>query len=86
MPKLKTKPPFHPTLTGYDFTIDPPLIRSKAIRQKCLECQNASAHNVRHCHITDCPLWPWRFGRVMRADEKQLHEHPYSGDYPDDGS
>jgi hypothetical protein len=35
----------------------------KAIRNKCLECANWSAHEVRHCQITDCALWAYRSGR-----------------------
>jgi hypothetical protein len=34
----------------------------KAIRAKCLDCSAGSAHEVRRCHITDCPLYPYRFG------------------------
>lgn len=34
-----------------------------AIRQKCLECSCWSAYEVRNCHIGDCALWPYRFGR-----------------------
>ena len=34
----------------------------KAIRAKCLDCSARSAHEVRICHITDCPLHRYRFG------------------------
>jgi hypothetical protein len=37
----------------------PPL---KVIRAKCLDCCCGSAHEVRHCLISDCPLWPYRMG------------------------
>lgn len=35
----------------------------KAIRLKCLDCSAGSAHEVRGCHISDCPLHPYRFGK-----------------------
>jgi hypothetical protein len=35
----------------------------KAIRAKCLDCSNASAHEVKNCPITECPLWELRFGK-----------------------
>lgn len=33
----------------------------RAIRAKCLDCAE-STHEVRHCPIPDCPLWPYRMG------------------------
>jgi hypothetical protein len=66
MPRIKKTQPFHDTITGYDFRVDPPLTRTKAIRQKCLECQGGNAQEVRRCTHSDCTLWPWRLGRVAR--------------------
>lgn len=37
--------------------------RGKAIRAKCLDCCGGSPGEVARCHITDCPLWPFRFGK-----------------------
>jgi hypothetical protein len=34
-----------------------------AMRQKCLDCCCGQPAEVRVCHIEDCPLWPYRFGR-----------------------
>lgn len=68
MPQIKTKPPFFPTLTGYDFTKEPPLSPRKAIRKKCLECMCGSSEEVRKCQITDCTLWPYRLGRGVTQD------------------
>ena len=34
-----------------------------AIRQKCLECSNWQWTEVRDCHINDCALYPYRFGK-----------------------
>lgn len=50
------------TVTGWDFSVDEPLIRSRAIRVKCIECQNGQRNEVANCEITDCPLWPYRRG------------------------
>ena len=34
----------------------------KAIRAKCLDCSCGSYKCVRWCPVTDCSLWPFRFG------------------------
>lgn len=60
--KFRKGEPGHRTLTGFDFTTDDPLIRSRAIRAKCLECQGGQQAEVSRCQITDCTLWPWRMG------------------------
>ena len=61
--KLKTTGTVHDTLTGYDFTVDTPLRPLRAMRVKCLECCCNNSAEVRRCHMTDCPLWPFRMGR-----------------------
>lgn len=49
----------------------------KAIRQKCLDCCVYKPSEVRRCHITSCPLWPYRMGknpfhkRTMTEKQKQ---------------
>ena len=35
----------------------------KAIRAKCLECSCESAGEVKDCPVTDCALYPFRFGK-----------------------
>ena len=35
----------------------------KAIRAKCLDCCRSQAAEVRQCPVTDCSLWPFRFGK-----------------------
>lgn len=35
----------------------------KAIRANCLECCCGSAYEVERCPSTDCPLYPFRFGK-----------------------
>ena len=34
----------------------------KVIREKCLDCCVQQHGEVRQCHITTCPLWPYRMG------------------------
>ena len=36
---------------------------AKAIRAKCLECSNFQPSEVRECHLEDCPLYHYRFGK-----------------------
>lgn len=49
----------------------------KIIREKCLDCCVGKHSEVRLCHITDCPLWPYRMGknpfheRTMTDEQKQ---------------
>jgi hypothetical protein len=49
----------------------------KSIREKCLDCCCHQYSEVRECHITDCPLWPYRMGknpfhrRNMTEEQKQ---------------
>lgn len=35
----------------------------KVMREKCLDCCGGQHSEVRLCHITDCPLWPYRMGK-----------------------
>lgn len=35
----------------------------KSIRAYCLECSNQQPAEVKNCHLTDCPLWPYRMGK-----------------------
>lgn len=35
----------------------------KAIRLKCLDCCCGSAHEVKLCAATQCPLYPFREGK-----------------------
>lgn len=79
----KTNPGF-PTVTGFDFTRQEPLIRSKAIRAKCLECQCGQIAEVSRCRMTDCPLWSWRFGRrETPADRQKWEQHALGSDSED---
>lgn len=46
----------------------------KAIRAKCLECSCDSAHEVRMCSITECPLYEYRLGHRPPKDEQDTTE------------
>lgn len=36
---------------------------TKVIRAKCLDCCDNQTKEVENCPITDCPLYPYRFGK-----------------------
>lgn len=46
----------------------------KAIRQKCLDCSNGSANEVKLCPIESCPLYPFRFGKNPYRQPRALTE------------
>lgn len=35
----------------------------KAIRANCIDCCGGSRHEVKLCPATNCPLYPFRFGK-----------------------
>lgn len=46
-----------------------------AIRQHCLACSGGQQIEVRRCGITNCPLFPYRFGgksTVSREPSRQV--------------
>ena len=45
----------------------------KAIREKCLDC-NYTSNEVKLCPCTDCPLWPFRFGKNPYSKRKLTDE------------
>lgn len=46
----------------------------KAIRAKCLECSCENPNEVRECPITDCALYPFRFGKNPYRTKRELSE------------
>lgn len=38
----------------------------KAIRAKCLDCSAFQPKEIRLCPVTECPLYPFRFGSNPR--------------------
>lgn len=43
----------------------------KQIRLYCLQCVCGSSHEVKLCHIKDCPLWNFRFGTNPYRTKRQ---------------
>lgn len=43
-----------------------------AIRENCLYCSGGSAHEVKLCQVTKCPLYEWRFGKNPYREKKEL--------------
>ena len=44
----------------------------KAIRAKCLDCGVGSSSDAKLCHIPECPIWPYRFGRNPKEDDMKV--------------
>lgn len=44
----------------------------KAIRQKCLECGEGSANEVKLCPVERCTLYPFRFGKNPYRQKREL--------------
>ena len=51
------------------------LTRSKAIREKCLDCCCGSAYEVRQCTATNCPLWIYRLGKEVEQNTPKLGQN-----------
>ncbi len=81
MPTIKTRGPIHDTVTGYDFNVDKPLSRARAIRAKCLECQCGNAAEVRRCQMVDCTLWPYRSGHLSKTALSETNAVPAISDH-----
>ena len=47
---------------------------TKAIRKKCLECSNFSHTEIEQCPITDCALYPFRFGKDPGRKKIEMSE------------
>ena len=52
-----------------------PLIRSVAIRAKCLDCCDWQQTEVRECTVIMCPLWPWRMGKQPSVESLKAIEN-----------
>ncbi len=44
----------------------------KAIRAKCLDCCCEQPSEVKLCPVSDCPLYPFRFGRNPFRAKREL--------------
>ena len=47
---------------------------AKAIRKHCLDCCCGSAKEVKLCAVTDCYLYPFRFGKNPYRAKRELTE------------
>lgn len=47
---------------------------AKAIRLKCLDCSGGRTNEVRDCVATNCPLFPYRFGKNPKAAIRALQK------------
>lgn len=45
----------------------------KAIRAKCMDCVETS-NEVRLCPVSDCPLYPYRFGKNPNIKRRQYSD------------
>lgn len=65
----------HTYLTPNGLKTDENLTRAQAIRQKCLDCSCGQPKEIALCSVKNCPLYPFRMGRVARAIEIENKRH-----------
>lgn len=58
--------------------------KSKAIRLYCMDCAGESTKEVTLCHITDCPLWPFRMGNKPTTLAYKKRMENARRQYPED--
>lgn len=46
----------------------------KAIKAKCLDCCAYQPNEVKLCPVTDCPLYPFRFGKNPYRAKREYTE------------
>jgi len=44
----------------------------KAIRKHCLECSGGSRKEVKLCLCNECPLYPFRMGRIVNNSSNRV--------------
>lgn len=47
----------------------------RAVRQRCLDCSAYNPHEVRMCVMTDCPLYPYRTGKIISSQKILCKNH-----------
>jgi len=47
---------------------------SRVIKEKCLDCSGGVRSEVRDCWATNCPLFPYRFGKKPGTAIKELQK------------
>lgn len=50
-----------------------------AIRKRCVTCSGGSHKEVEQCAVTNCELWPFRFGENVWTAPRQLSEAQRKG-------
>lgn len=56
-----------------DYREDEPLIRSKAIKEKCMNCCGWQRVEVLNCTSYACPLWPHRLSsKTLEKFKKEI--------------
>ena len=65
----------HTYLTANNSITDDNYTRARAIRAKCLDCCCWQSAEVRQCTAKNCPLYPFRMGRVAAAQKLEKSEH-----------
>ena len=60
----------------------------RAIRQKCLECSCHQPSEIRDCRLTECSLWPFRFGSDPEPSRSRgfAKRHGYTEGFAEDTS
>lgn len=48
---------------------------ARAIRKRYLDCSGGFMNEVRDCTATNCPLFPYRFGKNPKAAIRALQNH-----------
>ena len=48
-------------------------VLSKAVRLKCIDCAG-SVREIAECHLTHCPLWPFRMGTSPFKAKRRLSD------------
>lgn len=63
-------------------TIKKDLTRSRAIREKCIDCMGGQRQEVRLCIDYECPLWPFRLGHKEKnqADAEDCQQEESGND------
>ena len=46
----------------------------KAIRAKCLDCCYNQKDEIKNCPASDCPLFPFRFGKNPYRTKRELSD------------
>lgn len=68
------------TFLGKDGLVTKELTRGRAIREKCMNCCCWNSAEVRRCGAKDCPLYPFRLGRISTEIDSDGSTTPQEAD------